>query len=415
MGGLSALVEGEVVARPGEPAAPHQALRDRAGRQRELDPQTETVRCGGGDAVIAQQFREGGVPLRVVRGGVGDLGHDGRVGQLGEGQALQQVADPGGAGAQTHTEAISGLRIRRRDREAHVRPEELRDRAHKGEATVLRADERFVGALREHREVIVLDDEHVRVLREHRPQFCCASGREARSRGVLRPWSADHGADARLQGRLQPINGHALGVDRHGDGAVSAQSHGVDAGEEARVLERDRVIAHERLSEQALDRIDGTAGHGDAEVDVGQIAGHPVPRPFVEPAIDHRFAIEHRAGGDRHEGRSGIRDEARIRVAGADVSEHGVRRVPLLRHGLQTGDHGSGAPAGDHEAGLCELPIRSDRRVAVHAECGREFSDRGEDASRAEDSALAQGAHAVGDVRRGGPCDLVAHDPPRRF
>ncbi len=106
--------------------------------------------------------------------------------------------------------------------------------------------------------------------REHGAQLRRALLGQARSRRVLRARCAHDGPDPLGEGGVEPVDRHALLVDRDGHGAVPAETHGVDAREEARVLERDGVVARQRLGEQSLDGVGGAAGDRDAAIGSGR-------------------------------------------------------------------------------------------------------------------------------------------------
>ena len=179
-----------------------------------------------------------------------------------------------------------------------------------------------------------------------------ACGGEADAGRVLSAGCADHGSHTGIQSGTQASDSHALIVHGHRDGPVPAEAHRMDAGEEARVLQGHGVIAHQRLGEQALDSIDGTAGDRDAEIRCRQIACDPGSRPGIQARIDHGLAVQHRSAHHARQHRRGIGDQGGIRIAGADIAQHGVRGEALLCDGVVLDEHGARPAAADDDAGL---------------------------------------------------------------
>ena len=205
----------------------------------------------------------------------------------------------------------------------------------------------------------------------------------------------------------QPVDGHALGVDRDRHGTISADPGEVDAGQEAGVLEGDGVVALERLGEEPLDRVDGTAGEGEAHVlhGGGGVGRHPVPRPPLEVAVDDGLAVQHGAASGGGERRPEIGDQVRIGVAGAHVAEGSGGGEALLRDRGALRDPGAGAALGDDDARAGEVAIRGDGGVAVDAELLGEGTHRWQQVARRQLAAVHESAHAVGDLDGGAAAD----------
>ena len=357
-----------------------------------------------------QPLGEGGVAHGVVLAGVLDRRDGGGVRDLRVHQALQQVAHPGRAGREAHREPVGGLGVGRGHSEAHVGSEELRHRPHERPPAVLRPDERVVRASREHREVVVLDDEHVGVVAQQRAQVGGTTRGEARARRVLRARGAHDRPHAVLERSAQAVDGHALAVDRNRHRPVAAEPDGVDARQEARILERHRIVARERLGEQPLHRVGRAAGYGEASGCRGrQPLGHPLLRPDLEVGIDHGLTVEHRPTRRPRERLLEPRDPVGIGVAGADIAQHAVGGEPLLGDNGVVGDVCAPASARDHDTRLGELAVGGDGGVAVDAELVGERAHRRQRVAGAEYPALDEGAEAVRDLRRGSSADLEVH------
>ena len=183
----------------------------------------------------------------------------------------------------------------------------------------------------------------------------------------------------------------------------------MDARQEARVLERDRVVADEGLCEEPLDRIGRAARDREAEVGRRDVRSHPRERPALEAGVDDRLAVEHRSAGQVGEHATGIGDEVGIGVAGRHVAEHAVGGEPLLRDGGPVGDVRAAAAARHDHAGRSELAVGGDGGVAVHPQVVSEVAHRRQRVAGMERAALDERAHARGDVGGRPAGDLEGH------
>ena len=332
-----------------------------------------------------------------------------RRGRVGSEQAahgrLQQVADPGRAGSQSHAEPCGGPRIGSDEGQPQVRAEALGHGAHQRPPRGGRGRDGEVRRLGQQGEVVVLDHQHVRMAGEHAAQFAGALLAQAAAGGVLRPWCAQHRLGAIGQRRFQRLRAHAVRIHGHGHRCQARAVQDVEAAEEARVLHRHLVAGDEVGSQQTLDRIDRTMRQHQT-VTLPEIRSEPLPRQPFECRVEYRLAIQRGPVAAGCQRLQWIGQPGRVRIAAGQIRQRraGLQAL-LLTETRRWPDHRSVAPQRLGNACGHQLPIRGGDRVAVDAQLIGHLAHGRQGLARGKLARMCLAANALEDVR----CGLFCH------
>ena len=256
--------------------------------------------------------------------------------------------------------------------------------------------------------MVVLNQQDVGMLGEHCSKCVGTLCAKAHSRGVLCARRAHDRSHPRIQCRLQAGHRHALVIDRNGNRAVSAQPNRLNAGEKARVFQRDSIIACQSLSEQAFDRIHGAARDGEpCGQSSGKVLSHPLVGPLLQVRINDGFAVQHCASANTGEGIALRRDQGGVGVSGSDIAEHSVSGKTLLGNRPGSRDAGACAAATLDQAETCKLAIGRDHGVAIDAELFGKRPDRRKSIALCQRALLDEVTDAVSHIDSGPASDGV--------